>query len=163
MARVLLLFGGRSAEHEVSCVSAMAVAKALAGAGHSVTPIGIDRAGSWHLADTARARLIAEGPAAWIEVPRGVVREAGPSPELRAVQITASDSATKLGLIVYRNMRVPTKSVIHHAFSGQLDAIKATENLEWWETSDGSRLMDIDVRVEARFSYDRVLAIVTPR
>ena len=73
VARILLLFGGRSAEHEVSCVSAVAVAKALADSGHNITPIGIDRDGSWHLADTGHARLTAEGPRAWMEVPRGVV------------------------------------------------------------------------------------------
>ena len=47
MPRVLLLFGGRSAEHEVSCVSAGAVRDALAAGGHHVTTVGIDRAGRW--------------------------------------------------------------------------------------------------------------------
>ena len=75
MARVLLLFGGRSAEHEVSCVSAVAVTKALTGAGHSVTLIGLDRDGAWHLvASGGISPLVAEGPAAWIEIPRSVVR-----------------------------------------------------------------------------------------
>ena len=74
MARVLLLFGGRSVEHEVSCVSAVAVSQALTGAGHSVTLVGIDREGGWHLAASAVAPLVAEGPAVSIEVPGGVVR-----------------------------------------------------------------------------------------
>ena len=74
MARVLLLFGGRSAEHEVSCVSAVAVSDALTGAGHDVITVGIDRAGGWHLAARDGDQLGAEGPAARFEVPEGVVR-----------------------------------------------------------------------------------------
>jgi len=43
-----LLFGGRSAEHEVSIRSAATVCAALRAAGLRVVPIGIDRAGIWH-------------------------------------------------------------------------------------------------------------------
>jgi D-alanine-D-alanine ligase len=39
--RVLLLFGGRSAEHDVSCVTAVAVARALDPERYEVVPIGI--------------------------------------------------------------------------------------------------------------------------
>ncbi len=74
MARVLLLFGGRSAEHEVSCVSAVGVSDALSGAGHDVMLVGIDRSGGWHLAARDGDQLGAEGPAARFEVPEGVVR-----------------------------------------------------------------------------------------
>ena len=76
MARVLLLFGGRSAEHEVSCVSAVAVASALSGAGHTVSLVGLDRQGDWHLVDGDRDVMTATGPRAWLEVPGGVVRTA---------------------------------------------------------------------------------------
>ncbi|MGH9022289.1 MAG: D-alanine--D-alanine ligase family protein [Acidimicrobiia bacterium] len=55
--RVLLLFGGRSAEHEVSCVSAVAVARGLDEAGYEVVPMGITREGRWLLAGEARAAL----------------------------------------------------------------------------------------------------------
>lgn len=74
MARILLLFGGRSAEHEVSCVSAVAVREALIGAGHVVGLIGIDRSGGWHFVEPSNGSLAAEGPAARFEVPEGVVR-----------------------------------------------------------------------------------------
>jgi D-alanine-D-alanine ligase len=77
MARVLLLFGGRSAEHEVSCVSAVAVAQALTEAGHAVTLVGIDLDGGWHLVSVDQMPLAAVGPPAWIEVPGGVVRTEG--------------------------------------------------------------------------------------
>jgi D-alanine-D-alanine ligase len=74
MARVLLLFGGRSAEHEVSCVSAVAVTGALREAGHHVVPVGIDRTGQWHLADPSRSPMQAEGRRVVLEVPGGVLR-----------------------------------------------------------------------------------------
>jgi D-alanine-D-alanine ligase len=47
--RVAILFGGRSAEHEISCVSARSVMDALDPATTDVVPIGITRDGTWHL------------------------------------------------------------------------------------------------------------------
>jgi D-alanine-D-alanine ligase len=55
--RVLLLFGGRSAEHDVSCVTAVAVARALDPERYEVVPIGITTEGEWLLAGEARAAL----------------------------------------------------------------------------------------------------------
>jgi D-alanine-D-alanine ligase len=46
--RVAVLFGGRSAEHEVSCISARSVIDALDPERHEVIPIGITREGRWH-------------------------------------------------------------------------------------------------------------------
>lgn len=57
MANVGLVFGGRSVEHEVSLVSARAVAKALAEAGHEVTPLAIAQDGCWVGADASAAAL----------------------------------------------------------------------------------------------------------
>lgn len=45
--RVGVVFGGRSAEHDVSLRSAMTVMEALEAAGHEVVPIGISRSGIW--------------------------------------------------------------------------------------------------------------------
>jgi D-alanine-D-alanine ligase len=45
--RIALIFGGRSEEHEVSIVSARAVARALAAAGHRVLPVAISKEGAW--------------------------------------------------------------------------------------------------------------------
>jgi D-alanine-D-alanine ligase len=42
-----LMFGGRSAEHEVSIASARSVAGALGRDNYNVTPIGVTRAGAW--------------------------------------------------------------------------------------------------------------------
>ena len=61
--RVLLLFGGRSAEHDVSRVTAVAVARALDPARYDVVPVAITTDGRWLLADAARAAIEA-GPKA---------------------------------------------------------------------------------------------------
>lgn len=45
--RVLVIFGGRSGEHDVSLQSARAVMHALRSAGHTVLPVGITRTGRW--------------------------------------------------------------------------------------------------------------------
>ncbi len=47
--RIAILFGGRSAEHEVSCVSARSVMDALDRERYEVVSIGITKEGSWHL------------------------------------------------------------------------------------------------------------------
>jgi D-alanine-D-alanine ligase len=57
---VLLLFGGRSAEHDVSRVTAVAVAKALDPARYDVLPIAITTDGRWLFAEQAR-RMIEQG------------------------------------------------------------------------------------------------------
>ena len=61
--RVLLLFGGRSAEHDVSRVTAVAVARALDPDRYEIVPVAITTDGDWLLADSARAAIDA-GPAA---------------------------------------------------------------------------------------------------
>lgn len=58
MARVGLVFGGRSVEHRVSVNSARTVAAALASAGHEVVPLGIAEDGCW-LAPALGARALA--------------------------------------------------------------------------------------------------------
>jgi D-alanine-D-alanine ligase len=55
--RVLLLFGGRSAEHDVSRVTAVAVAGALDPARYDVVPVAITTDGRWLLADEAVEQL----------------------------------------------------------------------------------------------------------
>lgn len=44
---MLVLFGGRSSEHSISCLSARNVVAALQAAGFEVLPVGIARDGSW--------------------------------------------------------------------------------------------------------------------
>ena len=59
--RVALIFGGRSGEHSISCVSAGSVLAALDRDRYEVVPVGITPAGKWVLApDDAAAMAIAE-------------------------------------------------------------------------------------------------------
>ena len=51
MKRVLVLFGGRSAEHEVSCLSATSVLEAIDRDRYEVITVGITRDGRWTLVD----------------------------------------------------------------------------------------------------------------
>ena len=57
--RVALVFGGRSAEHEVSIVSARSIDRALDRARYEVVPMAIDRSGLWADEETAD-RVLAE-------------------------------------------------------------------------------------------------------
>jgi D-alanine-D-alanine ligase len=55
--RVALIFGGRSLEHGVSCVSAGSVMTALDPDVFEVTPVGITREGQWVLAENSRLAI----------------------------------------------------------------------------------------------------------
>lgn len=56
---LVVLFGGQSAEHDVSCVTASAVLGAADAGKYRITPIGISRDGSWALAAGAQRALAA--------------------------------------------------------------------------------------------------------
>lgn len=58
---LIVLFGGQSAEHDVSCTTAAHVLRAADPAKYRITPIGIGRDGTWALATGAQAALAA-GP-----------------------------------------------------------------------------------------------------
>ncbi len=55
--RVLVLFGGRSSEHAVSCVTAAGVLEAIDRSRYDVIPVGITKSGQWS--------LVSADPAAW--------------------------------------------------------------------------------------------------
>jgi D-alanine-D-alanine ligase len=83
--RVVVLFGGRSAEHEISCISARSVIDALDPELNEVIPVGITRAGRWH-------RLL--GPPA-------LPSETGLMPEVTdgtgdAVELSSADGSREL-------------------------------------------------------------------
>lgn len=52
--RVALLFGGKSAEHEISLISARNIVEAMDKHKYEVLAIGIDKQGRWHLDEGAR-------------------------------------------------------------------------------------------------------------
>ena len=60
--RVAVIFGGRSSEHSISCISAGSVLRALDRSRYDVVPIGITRSGKWVLeADNADRLAIQNG------------------------------------------------------------------------------------------------------
>ncbi len=71
-----VLFGGRSAEHEISCISARYVIDALDPERNEVVAIGITKAGRWHLlpgpvalpAETGRLPEVTGGTGASLEL-----------------------------------------------------------------------------------------------
>jgi D-alanine-D-alanine ligase len=56
--RLAVLFGGRSTEHAISCVSAGSVLEALADGPWELVPVGITRSGSWVLAEPDQSYAI---------------------------------------------------------------------------------------------------------
>jgi D-alanine-D-alanine ligase len=61
--RVAVVFGGRSAEHAISCLSAGSVLAALDPDRYEVVPVGITRDGRWVLTDGDPSRLAITGGA----------------------------------------------------------------------------------------------------
>jgi D-alanine-D-alanine ligase len=57
---LVVLFGGQSAEHDVSCTTAAHVLRAADPAKYRITPIGISRSGGWAIAADAE-RALAKG------------------------------------------------------------------------------------------------------
>ena len=80
--RVVVLFGGRSAEHEISCLSARSVIDALDPARHEVIPVGITREGRWHVmaappalpSETGHLPEVADGSGEAAELVEGLGR-----------------------------------------------------------------------------------------
>jgi D-alanine-D-alanine ligase len=59
---LIVLYGGQSAEHDVSCTTAAYVLRAADPAKYRITPVGISRDGAWAI-DAASQRALAAGPA----------------------------------------------------------------------------------------------------
>ncbi|MCK9922799.1 D-alanine--D-alanine ligase [Frankia sp. AgPm24] len=80
--RIAVVFGGRSTEHTISCVSAGGVVRALDRHGYDVVPIGIDVDGRWIVFATDADVLRADGeqlPAVRAAAGRQVVLTADPT------------------------------------------------------------------------------------
>ena len=85
-----------------------------------------------------------------------------PVPELRAVKVRSNPAAIAAGIFIYENMRVPEESIIHKVFSKSKSEVKATENLNSWETSNGERLKSVEVMIHVRRLLDGVYALIVP-
>ncbi|MEU4619188.1 D-alanine--D-alanine ligase family protein [Actinoplanes sp. NPDC023801] len=80
--RVAIVFGGRSTEHAISCVSAGAILAALDPDQYEVVPVGITREGRWVLASGDASRLAISGrtlPEVTAESGSAVVLSADPT------------------------------------------------------------------------------------
>lgn len=95
--RIGILFGGPSAEHEVSCASALGVARALAGGGYRTVAIGVTRSGGFRLMPDALLVELRDRPAGERAIDDQLV-VTGPAVELRAgprpgvVQVSAGNA-----------------------------------------------------------------------
>lgn len=83
--RVAVIFGGRSSEHTISCISAGSILKAIDQTKYEVVPIGITHEGKWVLESSDSARL---------SVTDGVFPEVDPTKS--PVLFTPDPSATEL-------------------------------------------------------------------
>ena len=93
--RVIVLFGGRSAEHDVSCTSAVAVLRSLDPERYEVQPIGVNRDGVWVRSLTAESvvQAIVEG-ADPTSLPRRLLAEGEPVVQSAVLPaLTAADRA----------------------------------------------------------------------
>ena len=97
--RILLLFGGQSAEHDVSRVSAVAVARALDPDRYDVVPVAITREGRWLLADRARAALESGDWPSAFEVDGAPVRLAERRPGLGSSVVRLESGGNPLGAV----------------------------------------------------------------
>jgi hypothetical protein len=88
-----------------------------------------------------------------------------PTPKLRAVTVIPNDAARASGLRIHSNMRVPEESVMYFDISRDADTVEehvGPENLAIWTDSVGNHLEAQPVRIQARRSGHRVVALVTP-
>lgn len=85
-----------------------------------------------------------------------------PAPQLRAVHVSVNRAAREEDILMHAHWRVPERSVIYRSFE-QGANLEAVENLDWWRTSDGSRLRSCTVRVKTKYSPESVVALVTPQ
>lgn len=71
---VVLIYGGKSGEHEISCLSCASVIRAISEK-HKVSLISISKGGAWYAEDDSVFREVRENPAARLVVHGGPDRE----------------------------------------------------------------------------------------
>jgi D-alanine-D-alanine ligase len=94
--RVAVVFGGRSSEHSISCVSAASVLRAIDRDVYDVVPIGISPAGRWMLVPDDPARLeIVEGKLPQVDEGYPVVLAGDPT----AHALTVTENGAPTGVL----------------------------------------------------------------
>jgi D-alanine-D-alanine ligase len=162
--RVLLLFGGRSAEHDVSRVTAVAVARALDPARYEVVPVAITTAGRWVLADSAQ-RALAGGPAA---LPSAFAVDGDVAPALGALDVDVvipllhgpyGEDGTVQGLLELADLPYVGSGVVGSAVAMDKIMMKRAfasaglpyaRTVEFRDGHDGAALAD---EIRAQFGY----------
>lgn len=92
VSRVLLIYGGRSAEHEVSLHSAGSVFCALVEAGYQVMPVLITREGAWYLMPSRSESFLID-----VEPARDDHVVLSPDPTQKGLLRIASQNLEKIG------------------------------------------------------------------
>ena len=162
--RVLLLFGGRSAEHDVSRVTAVAVARALDPARYDVVPVAITTDGKWLLADSARLAIDA-GPAA---LPSAFAIDGEVAPAVGALDVDVvlpllhgpyGEDGTVQGLLELADLPYVGSGVVGSAVAMDKVMMKrafAAEGLPYARSlafRDGHDRDELAARVEAELGY----------
>jgi len=132
-----VLFGGQSAEHDVSRVTAGHVLRAVDPARYEVIPVGIDRDGGWHLAEELVAALAA-GPDAVPDILTVDGPAIDPLPLLRGEGVVAvpllhgpyGEDGTVQGLLELAGVPYVGAGVLASALA--MDKAKAKEVCAFW-------------------------------
>lgn len=106
--------------------------------------------------------LVRAGPALNKEQQRQAVQNSfdfveKPEPVLRAISVTASQSARKSGFAIFKNMRVPWSSLIHRLFFDGTFENKSVEDLADWTGGDS-----VLVNIQARRRNSVIEALLNP-
>jgi D-alanine-D-alanine ligase len=162
--RVLLLFGGRSAEHDVSRVTAVAVARALDPARYDVVPVAITTDGRWLSADSAR-RAIEAGQSA---LPSAFPVDGAVSPAVGALDVDVvlpllhgpyGEDGTVQGLLELADLPYVGSGVVGSAVAMDKVMMKrafAAEGLPYARSvafRDGHDRAELAARVESELGY----------
>jgi D-alanine-D-alanine ligase len=107
--RVAVVFGGRSAEHAISCVSAGSVIAALDPEKYDVVPVGIATDGRWVLADRDQRLAITDGELP--EVSGGTAVSLVGDPEARGLAVL--EPGVAMGALTQVDVVFP---VLHGAY-----------------------------------------------
>ena len=86
-----------------------------------------------------------------------------PVPALRAVKITSNEATKGINMLIFENMRVPERSIIHDVHNGETDYAEALEDLSWWETSSGVALPKQKISVKAKNCWGDTYVLIIPK
>jgi len=154
--RLVVLFGGRSAEHDVSCITARHVLAAVDPARYDVVPVGIDRDGNWAIAEGAAAAFTAGpdalpdqlDPAGTAIAPTGAVMSPDPTEKVVVLPLLHGpngEDGTVQGMLELAGVPYVGSNVLASALA--MDKIKAKEMLDYhgilqakWATVQSGRV-----------------------